>query len=88
MRPPRAPEAGPPKRRDAGMSGEGGDGDGEGEGNTGLGGTLGGLVAAVVIVALGLWLVVEMTDTARYSDCAASRRRNCDSIEYRRAAPP
>ncbi len=64
-------------------------GDDRGEnGESGLAGTLGGLVAAIVIVALGLWLVAEMSDTARYADCAASRRRNCDGIEYRRAPPP
>jgi len=66
------------------MSGE----DGGEKEQSGLAGTLGGLVAAIVIVALGIWLVVEMADTARYAECAASRRRNCDNIEYRRAPPP
>nr|WP_281721708.1 hypothetical protein [Nitrosomonas nitrosa] len=64
------------------MSGQ----DDGGEG--GSAGTIVGLIAAAVVVALGIWLVNEMADSARYSDCASSRRRNCDSIDYRRPPPP
>lgn len=61
-------------------------GDDGGEG--GSGGTIAGVIAAIVIVALGIWVVNEMADSARYSDCASSRRRNCDNIDYRRPPPP
>ena len=65
------------------MSGGGDDG---GDGQGGLAGTIGGAVA--LVVALGFWLVGEMADSARYSDCAAARRRNCDNIDYRKEPPP
>ena len=67
------------------MSGkpEGGDG---GEGS--LAGTIGGAIAVIAVIALGIWLVGEMADSARYSDCAAARRRNCDGIDYRKDPPP
>jgi hypothetical protein len=60
--------------------------DGGGEG--GLAGTIAGAIAAAAIIVLGLWLAGEMADSARYSDCAAARRRNCDNIDYRGAEPP
>jgi len=62
--------------------------DSEQGGEGGSGGTIAGVIAAIVVVALGIWLVGEMADSARYSDCASSRRRNCDGIDYRRAPPP
>lgn len=54
----------------------------------GLAGTIGGAVAVAVVIALGIWLVGEMADSARYSDCASARRRNCDNIDYRKEPPP
>jgi hypothetical protein len=57
-----------------------------GEGS--LAGTIGGAIAVAVIIALGIWLVGAMADSARYSDCASARRRNCDNIDYRKEPPP
>ena len=67
------------------MSAEGGN---EEEGGRGWGATLAGVLAVAAIVALGIWLVNEMADAAKYSKCAAARHRNCDSIDYRAAPPP
>jgi uncharacterized membrane protein len=66
------------------MSADGGDGDDHGRS---WAATLGGVLAVIAIVALGVWLVNELADSAKYSKCAAARHRNCDSIDYR-AAPP
>lgn len=62
-------------------------GDEGGDGQGSLAGTIGGAIAVVAIVALGIWLVGEMADSARYSDCASARRRNCDNIDYRKEPP-
>ena len=62
--------------------------DGGEDGGGRLAGTLGGAVAVAVIVGLGIWLVNEMADSARYSKCAAARHRNCDQIDYRKDPPP
>jgi len=62
-----------------------------GEGDDGrnrLAATIGGGIALVLIVGLGIWLVNELADAARYSKCAAARHRNCDSIDYRNAPAP
>ncbi len=67
------------------MSVEGGN---EEEHGRGWGATLAGALAVVAIVALGIWLVNEMADAAKYSKCAAARHRNCDSIDYRMPPPP
>jgi hypothetical protein len=66
------------------MNTDGGDGD---ERGSGWGATLGGVLAAVAIVALGIWLVNEMADSAKYAKCAAARHRNCDTIDYRAPTP-
>ena len=57
-------------------------------GESSLAATIGGAIAVVVVIALGIWLVGEMADTARYSNCVSARRRNCDSIDYRKEPPP
>jgi len=58
-----------------------------GEGPPG-GTSLVAIVFVILLIAGGIWLVSEMADNARYQDCAASRRRNCDSIDYRSAPQP
>jgi hypothetical protein len=66
----------------------GSDQDGGEEGGSRLAGTIGGAVAVAVVVGLGIWLVNEMADSARYSKCAAARQRNCDQLDYRKDPPP
>jgi hypothetical protein len=63
------------------------DPDGGDESGGRLGGTIAGALAVAVIVGLGIWLVNEMADSARYSKCAAARHRNCDQLDYRREPP-
>jgi hypothetical protein len=65
-----------------------GDRNGGDDGGSRLAGTIAGALAAAVIVGLGIWLVNEMADSARYSKCAAARHRNCDQIDYRAAPAP
>jgi len=62
------------------------DGGNDEDGGGGLAATVGGIVAIVVVVALGIWLADELSESAKYSKCAAARHRNCDTIDYR--APP
>jgi hypothetical protein len=61
--------------------------EGEHEGGRSLAATIGGAVAIVAIVVLGIWLVNELADSIKYSKCAAARRRNCDTIDYRSPPP-
>jgi hypothetical protein len=58
------------------------------DGRNRLAATIGGGIALVLIVGLGIRLVNELADAARYSKCAAARHRNCDDINYRTAPPP
>lgn len=52
------------------------------------GGTsLAAILFVILLIAGGIWLAMEMCDNARYQECAAARRRNCDNIDYR-AIPP
>ena len=39
------------------------------------------LIAAIVLIATGLWLVDEMIKAKRADDCMSSGRRNCSPIE-------
>jgi hypothetical protein len=39
------------------------------------------LVAAVVLVGIGVWLANAMVDARRIDDCMSSGRRNCNPIE-------
>ena len=38
------------------------------------------LVAAVVLIGVGVWLVNAMVDARRADDCMSSGRRNCSPI--------
>ena len=60
---------------------------GEDEKGSGLAATLGGAVALVAIVVLGVWLANELAESVRYQKCAAARHRNCDTIDYRTPPP-
>ena len=42
--------------------------------------SLAGLVAALLIVVAGLFLVNQLRDGARIEDCLLSGRTNCDSL--------
>ena len=39
------------------------------------------LVAAVLFIGIGIWLVDAMLDARRADECMASGRRNCSPIE-------
>ena len=52
------------------------------------GATLGGAVAVIAVIALGIWLMDELADNVRYAKCAQARHRNCDAIDYRSAPSP
>jgi hypothetical protein len=39
------------------------------------------LVAALVLVGIGVWLASAMIDARRADDCLSSGRRNCKPIE-------
>ena len=56
-------------------------------GPPGGGNSIVAILFVILLVAGGIWLAMEMYDNARYQDCAAARRRNCDNINYR-AIPP
>lgn len=43
-------------------------------------GALAGLVIAVVLLAVGLWLARELTANTKLQDCLASGRTNCAVI--------
>ena len=60
---------------------------GEDEKGSGLAATIGGAVALVAIVVLGIWLANELAESVRYQKCAAARHRNCDTIDYRTPPP-
>ena len=40
-----------------------------------------GLIIAVVLLAVGLWLAHELTAASKMQDCLMSGRRNCNVIE-------
>ena len=44
-------------------------------------GAIAGLAIAVVLLAVGLWLVRELTATSKMQDCLMSGRSNCNVIE-------
>lgn len=43
-------------------------------------GAIAGLVVAVVLLAVGLWLARELTATSKMQDCLMSGRTNCNVI--------
>ena len=44
-------------------------------------GAIAGLIIAVVIIAVGLWLARQLTAASKMQDCLMSGRRNCNVIE-------
>lgn len=44
-------------------------------------GALAGLVIAVVLLAIGLWLARELRSASQIQDCVMSGRSNCQPIE-------
>nr|WP_245313828.1 hypothetical protein [Bradyrhizobium elkanii] len=44
-------------------------------------GTLIGLLVAVVMLAVGLWLAHDLTAASKMQDCLMSGRTNCNVIE-------
>jgi hypothetical protein len=59
--------------------------DGNARNNRSSGGSRGpavaGLIIAVVLLAVGLWLAHELTAASKIQDCLLSGRTNCDVIE-------
>jgi hypothetical protein len=43
-------------------------------------GAIAGLAIAVILLAVGLWLVRELTATGKMQDCLMSGRTNCNVI--------
>ncbi|MBS0528874.1 MAG: hypothetical protein JSS22_05735 [Proteobacteria bacterium] len=44
-------------------------------------GAVAGLIFAVVLLAVGLWLAHELRSASQIQDCVMSGRSNCDPIE-------
>jgi hypothetical protein len=44
-------------------------------------GAIAGLVIAVVLLAIGIWLAHDLTAASRLHDCVMSGRTNCNVIE-------
>jgi hypothetical protein len=44
-------------------------------------GAVAGLVIAVVLLAVGVWLVRDLTAASKMQDCVMSGRTNCNLIE-------
>ena len=44
-------------------------------------GAIAGLVIAVVLLAIGIWLAHDLTAASRLQDCVMSGRTNCNVIE-------
>jgi hypothetical protein len=44
-------------------------------------GALAGLVIAVVLLAVGVWLAHDLTAASKMQDCLMSGRTNCNAIE-------
>lgn len=42
-----------------------------------------GLAAAVLLIAAGTYVVIELIASIEYQKCAAAGRRNCDKVEPR-----
>jgi hypothetical protein len=59
--------------------------DGNARNKRGSGGSRGpavaGLIIAVVLLAVGLWLAHELTAASKLQDCLMSGRTNCNVIE-------
>lgn len=44
-------------------------------------GAIAGLLIAIVILCVGLWLARDLTAASKMQDCVMSGRRNCNVIE-------
>ena len=44
-------------------------------------GAIAGLVIAVILLAIGIWLARELTAASKLQDCVMSGRSNCNVIE-------
>jgi len=44
-------------------------------------GAIAGLLVAVVLLALGIWLAHDLTAASKMQDCVMSGRTNCNTIE-------
>jgi hypothetical protein len=44
-------------------------------------GALAGLIIAVVLLAVGVWLAHDLTAASKMQDCVMSGRTNCNVIE-------
>jgi hypothetical protein len=44
-------------------------------------GAIAGLVVAVVLLAVGIWLARDLTAASKLQDCVMSGRSNCNVIE-------
>jgi hypothetical protein len=44
-------------------------------------GAVAGLIIAVVLLAVGIWLARELTSASKLQDCVMSGRSNCNVIE-------
>jgi hypothetical protein len=44
-------------------------------------GAIAGLVIAVVLLAIGIWLAHDLTAASKMQDCLMSGRTNCNEIE-------
>jgi len=49
----------------------------------GRGGAVIGLVIAVVLLVVGVWLAHQLTAASKMQDCLMSGRTNCNTIEPR-----
>ena len=53
----------------------------EPEGGDSRRGAVAGLIIAVVLLAVGVWLAHDLTAASRLQDCVMSGRTNCNVIE-------
>jgi hypothetical protein len=53
----------------------------EGESGNNRRGAVAGLIIAVVLLAVGIWLARELTAASKLQDCVMSGRTNCNVIE-------
>ena len=44
-------------------------------------GAIAGLLVAIVLLALGIWLAHDLTAASKMQDCVMSGRTNCNTIE-------
>jgi hypothetical protein len=44
-------------------------------------GAVAGLLIAIVLLAVGMWLARDLTAASKLQDCVMSGRTNCDVIE-------